>query len=441
MELKKLVLSSTFLFFLIISQTVFAYPISGNAVKTEKTTISAGITPDSFLYFLDVALDNINLLLTFDPAEKAKKGLDIARERLMEVREMVKAGKIDASQIAQREHANVLNIVQSSIREIERDNSTQEIEEEIEIEKELEEHKTEVEEVEAELKIKIKVEGKITPEQQALLESILENLKEKITEVEIEIENEKNETKIKIKQETDKTDKEIEIEIEKLEERKGLKELRKEKAWDKIKDVEEEINETIEELSKLNITDGNISFALNILAQAKDAYALKNYKEAIRLAKEAEDQIEDYKEQFEIEIEEKEIEVEIEKNRAKVEVEIAGEEATFILDTTKKDEIVAEIASRTGLSISEVEDIIKFEIVEEIEGIEVEVEIEEGIAKIKTEINETESEFTLNTTEKEEIISEIVRKTGLSREQIEKSLEIEVEVEKEIEEKEKLEVE
>ena len=115
----------------LFSQTVFAYPITGNAVKTEKTTIGAGVTPDSFLYFLDTALDNINLALTFDSGEKARKGLDIARERLMEVREMVEAGKIDASQIAQHEHANVLGVIQNSVKGIERANSTEEIEEEI----------------------------------------------------------------------------------------------------------------------------------------------------------------------------------------------------------------------------------------------------------------------------------------------------------------------
>ncbi|MEK6949821.1 MAG: DUF5667 domain-containing protein, partial [Nanoarchaeota archaeon] len=45
----------------------------------------AGITPDSFLWGLDKALDQLALLLTFDEGEKAKKGLEIARERLLEV--------------------------------------------------------------------------------------------------------------------------------------------------------------------------------------------------------------------------------------------------------------------------------------------------------------------------------------------------------------------
>jgi len=418
----------------LISQTVFAYPITGNVVKTEKAKISAGTTPDSFLYFLDIALDNINLALTFDSGEKARKGLDVARERLMEAREMVKAGKIDASQIAQREHANALTTVQNSIKGIERVNSTEKVEEEIEIEKELEEHKTEIEEVRGELKVKIEVEGKITPDQQALIDSVLASLEGKAGEVEIEIENKRGKTKIKIEQETGKSEEEIENEIEEIEEKQGLNKIRKEKAWDKIKDAEEEINETIEELSELNITDGNITSALNILAQAKDAYNIKDYKQAIKLAKQAEDQIENYAELFEDELEEeeeREIEVKVEGNQAEVKVEVGGIKAKFVLDTVNRDEIISEIASRIGLSTSEIESIMELEVEESEEEIEIEVEIEKGMAKVKIEINETESEFTLNTTDNEEIISEIMTRTGLSREQIEKNAEFEVEEEDE----------
>jgi hypothetical protein len=198
----------------LISQTVFAYPITGNAIKTEKERIGAGITPDSRLYFFDVALDNINLLLTFDQTEKARKGLGIARERLMEVREMVNADKLSAARIAQQEHANALSVVQSSVKGIERANSTQEIEEEIEIEKELEEHKSEIETIKGELKVKIEVRGEITPDQQALIDSILMSLEGKAGEVEIEIENEKGKTKIKMEQDAGKSSEEIEEEIE-----------------------------------------------------------------------------------------------------------------------------------------------------------------------------------------------------------------------------------
>lgn len=59
--------------------------------------------------------------------------------------------------------------------------------------------------------------------------------------------------------------------------------------------------------------------------------------------------------------------------------------------------------------------------------LEEEVEIEKGIAKVKLEINETKSEFSLNTTDRGKIISEIAARTGLKREQVEKNIEFEIE--------------
>lgn len=407
---------------LLISQTAFA-----QTPVTDEPKITAGITPDSWLYGLDVAIDHISLLLTFDNGAKARKGLEIARERLLEVKEMVGENKLAAAKRAQSEHANVLGTVQSAVKGIGRTNSTKEIEEEIEIEKELEEHKTEIETVKGELKVKIKVKGKITPEQQAMIDSVLASLERKAGEVEIEIENEKGKTKIEIEQKTGKSSKEVEEEIEELEEKKGLKEIRKEKAWDKIKDAEEEINETIKKLSKLNITDRNITSALNALIQAKEAYTTGNFKEAIRLAEQAEDRIEDYKERFEEE--EREIEVKIKGNQANVEVEVGGIKAKFVLETTDRDKIISEIASRTGLSTSEIKNIMELEIEKPEEEIEIEVEIEKGVAKVKVEINETESKFTLNTTNKERIISVIMSRTGLTREQVEKNVKFEIEEE------------
>jgi hypothetical protein len=120
--------------YFLISQTAFA-----------QATPAEGIMPDSWLYGLDVAIDQISLLLTFDPDAKARKGLEIARERLLEVREMVEENKLEAAQRAQKEHANVLSVVQSAVGGIERANSTEELEKEIEIEAEVERHKEEIE--------------------------------------------------------------------------------------------------------------------------------------------------------------------------------------------------------------------------------------------------------------------------------------------------------
>ena len=68
------------------------------------------------------------------------------------------------------------------------------------------------------------------------------------------------------------------------------------------------------------------------------------------------------------------------------------------------------------------------EVEEEAEEIEIEVEIEDNGAIIKIVLNETESEFTINTTDREEIIAEIINRTNLTYELIEQYIKFENEV-------------
>src|SRR3989338_7834341 len=116
-----------------------------NAQQTAQPAEDPGVTPDSFLWGLDKALDNLNLLLTFDKGEKAKKGIEIARERLLEVKAMVEENKLEAAEKAKEKHGKTLVKVNQNINEIEDDDSTEEIKEVIEIEKELEELNEDVE--------------------------------------------------------------------------------------------------------------------------------------------------------------------------------------------------------------------------------------------------------------------------------------------------------
>ena len=99
-------------------------------VSSQQETNDAGTTPDSFLWGLDKAIDQLSLLLTFDKGEKAKKGIEIARERLLEVKEMVEDNKLEAAEKAKVEHGNVLIKVKESIKLLKRVNSTEEIKEE-----------------------------------------------------------------------------------------------------------------------------------------------------------------------------------------------------------------------------------------------------------------------------------------------------------------------
>lgn len=412
----------------LVSQNVFAFQVTGNSIQTGNATITAGITPDSWMYFLDVALERINLALTFNPTQKAKKGLNLARERLMEVSKMIKENKLNDARISQQGYINALNIVQSSVNEIKKTNSTQQIRDQIEIEKDLAEHKAEIEQVKGELNIRMKVKGNISEKQQVLVNSIFGSLENKTGEVETEIESEKNKTRTEMEQQTGKNEKEVENEIKDFEKSSGLTKIRKDEAWNKINDAGEEINKTIEISNRLNlsnrgnVTNLNVLPALNLLDQAKNAYFEKDYKGALRLAVQSENHMRNYNKQFEKKIEtEKEIEVKTGNNQSRVKVGIFGVNARFVLNTSNKDKIISEIASRTGLSISEIKGILKIKKEEPKQEIEVEIEIEDGVAKVKTKVNEVENEFILNTTNREKIISEIKNRTGLTTNQIEKN--------------------
>jgi len=324
----------------------------------QATTIDPGVTPDSFLWGLDKAFDQITLLLTTGDVDKAKKGLEIAEERLAEIREMIKENKLEEVEKAQEAHGKTLLKVKEKVKEVEDDDSLRKIEKVLEIEKELEKHDDDVEQTFGELKVKIEIKGEITQEQKDLIDSILNSLKGQVGEVEIEIKNKKNKIKIEIEQETGKSDEEVEIEIGDIEEEKGIK--KQEKALEAIEDAEKELNKLLEgdEEENMTISQELIDNFNSLFDQAKEQFAQNNYVEARRLAKQAEELLDDEKE-------ENEIGIKIEEGKAEVDVRIGDSKWEFELETTDLDNIINEIATRTGLSSEEVNAIMNVEIEEE----------------------------------------------------------------------------
>ncbi|MBU5537055.1 MAG: DUF5667 domain-containing protein [Candidatus Aenigmatarchaeota archaeon] len=430
---------------LLISLVMFL-ALTGVALAHEVATASAdqignvraGVTPDSFLYRLDAAIDNIRYLLTFDSAAKAKVGLEIARERLLEVKEMIAKNKIEAAQKAQKEHAKTLEKVKSSITTLSRDNSTRELTETLELEKEIEEHEEEVNTISGELRIKIEVKGKITPEQQALIDSFLNLMQNKTSEAKVKIENKKDEVKAKIKIETGKSDEEIEDDIKNLERKTGLLDIKQTKAKEQIDDSLEEIAKVHSLLLQVNETQINITAAKILLSRAEDhlsraqttfneakfgeAFGLANSAE--RLAKSAEEILERLLKVKEVK---REIEVEVEGGVAKIKVGINDFKLRYRLNTTNKDEIVSDIAAKTGLSIEEINSALEFKVKEAEKETELEAAVEEGIAKIKTKIGGIETKFVIPTENRSEIISKIAQRTGLEQAKVEEILKIEIE--------------
>ncbi len=89
---------SMFVFILLLTTTM--------AVAQEVELPDAGTTPDSFFYGLDRAFERISLALTFNKAAKAEKRLQIASERLAELKAMTDKGKPEYSDDLANEYDN-----------------------------------------------------------------------------------------------------------------------------------------------------------------------------------------------------------------------------------------------------------------------------------------------------------------------------------------------
>lgn len=96
---------SMFVFILLLTTAI--------AVAQEEELPDAGTTPDSALYGLDKAFERIGLALTFNKATKAEKRLEIAAERLAELKEMTDKGKPEYSDDLAEEYEN--NIKEANI--------------------------------------------------------------------------------------------------------------------------------------------------------------------------------------------------------------------------------------------------------------------------------------------------------------------------------------
>jgi hypothetical protein len=79
--------------------------------------VEAGTGPDSPLYGLDRAFERISLALTFDRAKKAEKRLQIASERLAELREMVNKGKPEFVERLTQDHGKQIEESENDITE------------------------------------------------------------------------------------------------------------------------------------------------------------------------------------------------------------------------------------------------------------------------------------------------------------------------------------
>lgn len=74
--------------------------------------VEAGITPDSPLWGIDIAIEKIVMLLTLKPEDKANLGLQRANERLAEIQVMIQQNKTQSMNRAEMERNTIINEVE-----------------------------------------------------------------------------------------------------------------------------------------------------------------------------------------------------------------------------------------------------------------------------------------------------------------------------------------
>ncbi|MCL7474474.1 MAG: DUF5667 domain-containing protein [ANME-2 cluster archaeon] len=278
----------------IIAMALMLFSVPAMAEDNETALTDPGTTPDSVLYFLDVASDNLALAMTLNHDEKIEKQLEIAEERLAEAKAMAEKGDVKAMKKAADRHGEILSKLKTDVKNIENGDSVGELEKEIKIKQKVDEHSNKIKVVKDGLKIDIKVKGNITAQQQEMIDSILESLEGQTGEVEIEIENEKSKTKIKIKTETGKDGDEVEDEIE---DELGITEKQRKKALEEIRDTKNDLNKTLKKYDAMNVTPVNstVNEIKDLLAQAQTAFDAGEYENAKELAEQADDLVDELK--------------------------------------------------------------------------------------------------------------------------------------------------
>ena len=274
-----------------------------------------GTTPDSFLWGLDVAADNLALALTFDDEKKAEKALKIADERLQEIKVMIKEKKFEDSEKAKEQHNKLLSNLETDLDSSETEDK-EDFKKQLDLELKIKKHKDKVIDFEA----KIEIRGELTTEQQAALDNLIQSLGSDVSKLEIKIKSKKGETKIKLKEKL--SDDEIEDlesdsweaqalhvqaqaerEILRAEENIAKFEAKKTEKFGKvlginklekaITDAEEEIEKAEEKIADAENDGKEVELSKEKLEQAKgllgQAKAEEDKDSAIELAKESED--------------------------------------------------------------------------------------------------------------------------------------------------------
>ncbi len=277
--------------FAVAQPAVVEADMGAGEVEIDELEGDPGITPDSFWYGLDRALERINLALTFNKVRKAEKGLEIAKERLLEAKKMAEEGNVKAMERAQVEHDKVIEGVKARIGELQEDkteNRTKEsIREVVGLQRAIQVHEYRIEVLKDVL-----AKEELSDEAREAIREAIEKMENKTEVMKQKAEERKGKMKIRLMAIIEKTEEEVEEEIENIEDEEGLTDAKKkvaEKTIEKAEVVIEKLKTRIEEEKtfglNVSVFEEQIGKIEGKVEKAKAKVEEGEYKEAIAIIK------------------------------------------------------------------------------------------------------------------------------------------------------------
>ncbi len=339
--------------------------VTNSSIIVDGQTITAGITPDSPFYGLFNFFDDVRLFFTFDNTAKANLAINLARQKILAVRQMIEDNNTAAAKIATNDQAKMLQVAETALTNIQNANASDQLMNVIQIQKQIELYQNEVDDISNEIEFKAGVLN-LTSTQQATIGSFASSLRNETDDTKLKVEQKLNETENEIQTQTGENETEIENEVNVLQDHFNVTIILQEKAQERISDAKDEIANVVNLLSTTNTSQFNVT-AVNVLlsqaqahlTSAETAYNQTNYGEAYGQATAAEHLAENAANIIEQEVPEIEheglsIEAEVQGNETKVDAEVNGMSFEFTVNSTDPSVIANLISERTGLNIAQV---------------------------------------------------------------------------------------
>lgn len=273
---------------MVIIVAVLALALSFSAIPVYAETNDA--SPDSLNWKAKIFVQKLQLTLTFDDAEKAKKAIFFARDRLEEIAPLADAGKFDAISIIVKQHNKFLETAKKNLESMSLENHKTEFDEEISLSTEIAENKQLASSIYGKAKLRLTSQDK--EQQEKVLDNLFNDIEKNVSELEIRIENKKDKTRIRyLYREKNKSAEEIENETS-YHEKKALDGKFEQRASSIIDEAEDAIERSEKIIEKKDTENKMLSAeskkqlasAINLLGDAKSAYSEGNYYEASNIA-------------------------------------------------------------------------------------------------------------------------------------------------------------